>query len=75
MNVHLGLRRISAVVWGFLFIILYIAMVAPLFNEPGRNLVGIASTTAVILVLFLICHGVTKWVLAGFFSRDVQSGK
>jgi hypothetical protein len=77
VNIYLGLRRISAVVWGLLFIFLFIAMAVPFLNAeaPWRSLGGTVGTAAVMLVLFLICHGVTKWVLAGFFPRDVNNTK
>lgn len=65
MNFRNGLKRISAVFWGFWGLLDLLIAIYAAKTEPFQGLIGLA-----ILIPIYLLHKLTCWVIAGFFSSE-----
>lgn len=74
MNFYLGLRRVSAVFWGFIALLLFFSVLGATAasgadrDDIWRFLGGATVSLLIAIAFFKLMHGITKWILAGFFG-------
>lgn len=69
MNLQLGLRRISAVFWGWwAFVAAAYGFIGVADGGPINDRLLIGFGIFVCLGLLFLAHKITCWVIAGFFS-------
>jgi cell division protein FtsW (lipid II flippase) len=76
MNFYLGLTRLSAVIWGFFSILIFLGVLVVSLDRSDRNIWHILVAVILGLVLsaafYKITHGITRWILSGFFNPSAK---